>query len=420
MPWKVSSVMDVRVEFVEKWMKDEVSFGELCRRFGVSRKTGYKILKRFREGGTAALENWSCRPHRSPNRTPAAVESKIVEIRARHNSWGPKKIRYVFESEGLEGPAPSTIAAVLKRRGLVRPTARRRAKGVPSESLIEPRRPNDVWCIDFKGWFRTGNGLRCDPLTVLDSWSRFLVCCHGLFDGTKTEQVREVFERLFDEYGLPGAILSDNGSPWASTSAGGLTKLSVWWIKLGIMPYRIFPGRPQENGRLERFHRTLKAETARPAAMTAALQQTRFDEFRCEYNELRPHETLGQVPPGRLYEKSVREYRREAWGFDYPSHMVERRVYSTGQINWGDRLYHISGALSGETIGLEEDEFSPRARIYLGDYVVGVLDFVTGRVNPAARSVGLMRVGKSCCEEVGSGGKDGLIERVSVLPMSLE
>jgi putative transposase len=419
MPWEEISVMQERCRFIERWLEHDKSPSELCREFGISRKTGYKIYKRFRQGGFPALENWSCRPHNSPNRTAAEVEQAVLEQRACHRSWGPKKLAYVLEREGVTVPARSTIAAILKRHGLAR-TPVCRGHGVPSKDLIVADSPNHVWCIDFKGWFRTGNGLRCDPLTAIDSYSRFLLCCHGLFDGTKTAPVREVFERLFAQYGLPVAILSDNGAPWASTSAGGLTTLSVWWIKLGIIPLRIYPGRPQQNGRLERFHRTLKHETAKPPAMTERAQQARFDLFRDEYNNTRPHEALNLVPPAHHYQPSPRAFAASTDDFDYPQHLKQRRVYKRGQINIGDRLYMISSALSGKTVALDFNEHAPEATVYLHDYTVGVLNLKNGKIAPPPRAVQLLRVGVPPPANPTKTPNQSLPTRLSVLPMSID
>jgi transposase InsO family protein len=427
MPWKARSVVEHRQEFIEQWLLNRKSKSELCREFGISRKTGYKIFGRFNKGGTQALEDWKRRPHTSPNKTPAQLEQRIVEHRAKHTSWGPKKLAQALADDGVEPPARSTIAAILKRHGLAHtPVCRQKATG--SNQLIVPSGANELWCIDFKGWFRTGNGMRCDPLTMMDSWSRYLLCCHGLFSGTKTVHVREVFERVFERYGVPKAILSDNGSPWASTSAGGLTELSVWWIKLGILPLRIWPGVPQQNGRLERMHRTLKYETAMPPAMTADGQQERFDAFQHEYNHVRPHEALDLRKPVEFYTPSTQKYIGPAAGFEYPDHFMERRVYKGGRINLGDRLYMISKALQGEFIALEFARDAPLATIYLGDYVVGCLDLKSGKLKSRPRNPGLVRVGvPPPAPDPAAGNQPSLITatnqlpiRLSVLPMSLD
>jgi hypothetical protein len=287
-----------------------------------------------------------------------------------------------------------------------------------------PMAANDVWCIDFKGWFRTTSGTRCDPLTVLDSWSRYLIACEGLFECTRAEPVMKIFERLFEQHGLPKAILSDNGSPWASTGAGGLTKLSTWWIRLGIEPLRIQPGRPQENGRLERLHRTLKRETASPPAATPRLQQQRFDEWRHEYNHVRPHEVLGQRCPADFYSTSTQCYEGTPATFEYPEHWGVRRVYKNGQICWHDRMYYLTSALAGQDIGIESNPEQTSAMLYLGDYKIGVLDMISGNFSPPPRAIRLVGAGvppppPDAPPDLQLTASE-LLTRYSVLPMSLE
>ena len=257
---------------------------DLCQAFGVSPKTGYKRVQRFRAWGWEGLGDLSRAPHVHPNRTGRAVVERLILARQDHPTWGPKKlVAWLNDREpcpsGEGWPAPSTVGDLLYRAGLVRGRKPRRRTAPWSQPFAEVEQPNDLWCIDFKGWFRTGNGVRVNPLTLADAASRYLLVCHGLRQ-PRGSQVRPVLERTFREYGLPRSIRSDNGSPFASVGLGGLSTLAVWWIKLGIIPERIEPGHPEQNGRLERFHRTLKAETAKPPQSTWQKQQRAFDTFR--------------------------------------------------------------------------------------------------------------------------------------------
>jgi transposase InsO family protein len=331
---------------------------ELCRRYGISRKTGYKWAQRFVESETPDFSDRSRRPRSCPHRTASSVEWELLQLREQHPSWGPRKLLAWLESRrpGVDWPAASTVSDILKRNGLVR--ARRysqRPPAMPVSALQVPSAPNDLWTSDFKGQFRLGDRQECYPLTVADAVSRYVVGLKGL-RSVAGAGVHQVFERLFREHGLPSAIRTDNGSPFASTSLGRLSRLSVWWLKLGIRLERIAPGHPEQNGSHERMHRTLKAETARPPAANALVQQARFDEFRRIYNEERPHEALGQKPPASRYEASPRPYPERLSEPQYPGHYEVRSVRADGCVKWrGERLF-VSEALTGERIGLEEVE----------------------------------------------------------------
>ena len=348
--------MRERIELVHLHKTNRYSVAELAEAFGVSRKTAYKWLARHASGGAQALRERSRAPRRHPNATAPAVVDAVLRAKERRPRWGPAKLLPGPE-EPLEirtaWPAVSTRGAILDRRGLVAKRRPRRRTPPWTRPFHACQGPNDVWCADFKGWFRTKDGARCDPLTVSDAFSRMLLCCKTVAK-PDTVHVRPRFERLFREYGLPRAIRTDNGPPFASVGAGGLTPLSAWWIKLGILPERIAPGHPEQNGRHERLHGTLKRETAQPPAARLRAQQARFDAFRQEYNTERPHQALGQVPPATLYEPSHRPYPRRVEDPYYPDAAAVRRVRSNGEIKWRGELVYVSVALTGELVALTE------------------------------------------------------------------
>lgn len=289
--------------------EDEESLAALCRRFGISRKTGYKWLERYGAEGEAGLVERSRAVHHHPNQTPHAMQEAIIALRQAWR-WGPKKIAVALARDWPLAliPAVSTIGDILAHTGLVLPRRYRRHCSPSAQPLAHAVTSNVVWCADFKGWFCTGDGSRVDPLTVTDACSRYLLGCQGMRGKTDTVHVLAVFETLFRRYGLPERIRTANGAPFASTGLAGLSRLSVWWMRLGIVPERIQPGTPSENGRHERFHLTLKQETATPPARTPKKQQEAFDRFHTVYNEERPHEALGQVPPATVYTPSPRSY----------------------------------------------------------------------------------------------------------------
>jgi len=357
MPWKESRVEDERLQFVADWERGMWTMTELCRRHGVSRPTGYKWAERYRSEGLDGLKDRSRAPLAHPNATPLDVERAVLGVRLKYPSWGPRKI-YAWlghHDPELALPARSTIGEILRRNGLVEPRRRRRRQAPHTEPFVACTRPNAVWCVDFKGWFRAGNGERIDPLTVTDGFSRYLLLCRALVRAGH-EEVRRAFERLFREFGLPVAIRSDNGVPFASRAAGGLSRLSVWWIRLGILPERIEPGRPEQNGRHERMHRTLKAETARPPRGSRRAQQRAFDAFRRVYNEERPHEALDQRPPETAWDASPRKYPRKVPKIEHDAGVTTRSVRTNGQIKWRGEVHFVSEVLAGETVGLRQDD----------------------------------------------------------------
>jgi len=346
--------MEERSGFISDWMKKELSVTKLCEMYNISRKTGYKWLERFKSGGLKGLVELSRARHSHPNETSKEIEEKIVAFRLKHCHWGPRKIvdRLEKREPRIIWPSPSTVGSILQRKGLVLP--RRLRKRVPQLEGLQQiaKQPNDVWATDFKGWFRTQDGRRIDPLTITDLASRFLICCQAV-KKTNGIEVKAQFEKAFREHGLPWAIRSDNGPPFASVGVGGLTRLSVWWIRLGIMLDRIRPGHPEENGSHERMHRTLKQETAQPSKQTPVSQQKAFDVFQGEFNEERPHEALDMQTPVERYRPSKRLYPKRLPEIEYTADFSVRRVRSGGEIKWGGELTYISEALVGEWVGFK-------------------------------------------------------------------
>ena len=353
MPWKETCLMDERIKFVGDCLKDEWSVAELCRYYGISRKTGYKWIERYQVCGMEGLGDMSRAPRYHPNATPATVEDRIVGFRHEHPHWGPRKLIHRLRQiqPAIAWPAVSTAGAILKRHGLAVPRRRRARTPASPGPRMTAKRPNDVWAADFKGWFRTQDGTRMDPLTISDAASRYLIRCRGLVR-PNGNTVRAQFELAFREFGLPWTIRTDNGSPFASVALGGLSQLSVWWIRLGIIPERIQPGHPEQNGRHERLHRSLKQATAKPPQAHPRAQQAAFDAFRREYNEDRPHEALDMNTPAQCYRPSERSFPARLPEVYYGPEFVVRRVRSNGEIKWeGDMLY-LSEALVDELVGL--------------------------------------------------------------------
>jgi transposase InsO family protein len=365
--------MNERVKFIARYLAGETSMTELCEEFGISRKCGYKWVERYEAGGAAALEDKSRAPLTHPHAFPDDIVDSLVVLRREHPTWGARKLLAVLERRDPEVmlPAPSTVNEMLSKRGLLKRRRRRRRNSNHTEPLRDYNAPNAVWCADFKGHFEVA-GQRCHPLTVTDGYSRFLLGCRALLT-TRTAPTKAAFELVFREHGLPDAIRTDNGVPFSSLAIGGLSPLAVWWLRLGIRPERILPGHPEQNGRHERMHRTLKAETARPARTSFRAQQRRFDEFREEYNHERPHEAIGQRTPGELYRRSSRPFPRILPEPEYPSHFIVERAYETGAVRVGGLTWYISTALRHELIGLEPLA-DYRWRVHFGPLVLGILD----------------------------------------------
>src|SRR5579864_8095662 len=308
MPWKASSVMEEKLKFVFEYQQHEQTMTELCQRYEIARETGYVWLRRYQVQGLEGLREQSRAAQRHNNQTAEEIEEMVLELRQAHMRWGPRKLKRILERNepGRKWPAASTIGRLLKREGLV--VARRKRYKTPpySEPLAHANGANRVWCADFKGWFRTGDGERIDPLTISDAYSRYLLRSQGV-EKTDTARVQAIFEAAFREYGLPEAIRTDNGAPFASRALAGLSRLAVWWMKLGIVPERIEAGHPEQNGRHERMHRTLKQEVAMPPAGNRREQQRALDKFREEYNQVRPHEALAMQTPAAVYTLSPRK-----------------------------------------------------------------------------------------------------------------
>ncbi len=390
MPWKTSGVMEERIRFAVDYDSGEWTMAELCRHYGIARKTGYEMLARWQQQGVEGLKDRSRAPFAHPNQTPAEVEAAVLELRRAHMSWGPRKLRRWLEDHHPHRawPAPSTIGALLGRAGLAHARRLRRRTPPFTQPFAAATEANAVWCADFKGWFRTRDGERIDPFTMTDAASRYLLRCQAV-EKTDTDAVRSISEAAFREYGLPLAIRTDNGPPFASRGVAGLSRLSLYWMKLGIVPERIQPGHPEQNGRHERMHRTLKEETATPAQANRRRQQEAFDRFRHTYNKERPHEALGQKPPASLYTSSPRTYPARLPQPEYDSGVLVRQVYPHGQFFWKGQYVFLSKVLAGERIGLEpiDDRYWC---ICFGDFPIAWFDSVertTGNL-PAAETAG--------------------------------
>ena len=387
MAWKESSPMEQRLAFVVSALKHETSMAELCRVFGISRQTGYELLAQVRREGVDGLKPHSRAPRHHPNAIAQEVCAAVIRAKERHPSWGPKKLQPLADelpSIKAQWPVASTRGAILARAGLTVARPRPRAHVPPrTQPFGSVGAANDTWCADFKGWFRTADGARCDPLTISDAHSRLLVRCQALQHGIHAQYVRPVFEAAFREYGLPLHVRTDNGTPFASVGAGGLSELAVWWIKLGITPERIDPGRPSQNGRHERFHRTLKAATAQPPARTIRAQQRRFDAFRAEYNAERPHEALGQQPPLWWYTRSPRNYPRRLEEPTYSDTAHVRRVRHNGEIRRSQDFIYVSSVLVGEPVGVYE--VADGWLVRYGPITLGYLDPARNRLRNARR-----------------------------------
>ena len=374
MPWQETSPVQQRERFIADHRRGLYSMAELCARYGISRKSGYKWLARFEEGGRAALQDRSRAPHHCPHRIPADMAQLICAARRAHPSWGPEKLLdwLAPRHPGSTWPAISTVGDLLVRRGLVKKRRRRRRYQHPGVVPPTTHAPNDLWTTDFKGHFRTRDGIYCYPLTIADQHTRYLLTCQGL-RSTKGRGVRVVFVEAFRTFGLPHAIRTDNGVPFATTGIHGLSQLNVWWMRLGIQHQRIQPAQPQQNGVHERMHRTLKAGACRPPRGSLAAQQRAFNSFRSEFNEERPHAALHGGTPASRYRPSRRPYPEHLPTLEYPGHFLVKRVTSGGTFRLKHRLLFISNALKQHHIGLEEIDDGIWS-IYFGSVLLGRLD----------------------------------------------
>jgi putative transposase len=376
MPWSVADLMSIRLEFVAEVLAHRRPFTVLCAQYGISDKTGYKWLARFTTGGPPALADGAHRAQSCPHRTPLAQREALLAARRAHPTWGARKLRAMLQDQqpAQHWPAASTITTLLHTAGLV-PPRRRRPRPTPSERapFLTADTPNALWSIDYKGQFTTGDGRACYPLTLVDSASRYLLACDAHPHG-RTRAVQASLERCFRTYGLPQAILSDNGTPFGHPGAPRrFSALSLWFISLGIRPLFIRPGHPEQNGRHERMHRTLKAEATKPPARTCAAQQDRLDAFREEYNRVRPHEALGQTPPARHYHPSEHPWPSRLAPPAYPAHYLVRRIAPSGVLNWHQRQIYLSTTFAGYDVGLCPVT-SIHYDVYFAAYLLGSLD----------------------------------------------
>lgn len=381
MPWKETSAMDQRMQLLGDWLSGDYTKSELARIYGISRPTTDKWIARYEAHGAQGLEEQSRAPHGHPNQTPEAMRVRIVAEKLKHQDWGPKKVMDLLRREWPQGswPADSTAGAILHRAGLVRPRVRRRRMAPYTNPFRGCVHPNQTWSADFKGDFRLGNHRRCYPLTVSDNCSRYLLVCQAL-ERHRYEVVRPWLEWAFREYGLPEAIRTDNGPPFASLALGGLSQLAKWWIQLGIRPERIRPGKPAQNGRHERMHRTLKAAVPPQADLTA--QQRHYEAYRAEYNWQRSHEALGRRTPGSQYHASPRPYPAKLPPIEYDSGIIVRRVRHNGELRWQGHLLYVSEVLATEPLGLTRID-NETWELRYSFHVLGTLNERTQTITPA-------------------------------------
>ncbi len=382
MPWRELKPMEQKVLFIADYLRGAPNFSTLCTRYGISRKTGYKWIARYDEQGIDGLEEQSHRPHQCPHQTPYRLRQAIIELRTQgHSRPGPKKLQQLLSQRYPHEDIPSqtTIHTILKQAGLVKPRKRRRRVSPYTEPFAPVHEPNQLWSTDFKGQFKLANGRWCYPLTVMDHHSRYLIGCQSL-NSIKTLGTQQVFTRLFKEYGLPQRIRSDNGTPFASQATAGLSRLSMWWIRLGIRHERIQAGKPQQNGRHERMHRTLKQETTKPPAPSMKIQQRRFESFQQEYNYERPHEALEQTTPASHYQSSSRPWPGRLPALVYPEYYDVRKVSHCGGLYWRNGMVYVSHLLHDEWVGMDEVDDGIWV-VYYGPVRLGQFDIrnVTGQ-----------------------------------------
>ncbi len=355
MPWKKVSIMDEKIRFISDYLNGVFTMTDLCDRYHISRETGYKWVHRYEEEGAAGLEDRSRAPRSHPKKISPEMEEAILAVRRKHPRWGASKILTMLERQRQPGPLPgrTTVTAILTRNGCITSPRKRVHRAHAGKPATVATAPNQLWAADFKGQFKTLDGIYCYPLTVTDSYSRYILSILAL-PSTALKATQAEFRRLFETYGLPKRIRTDNGTPFASIALGRLSTLSVWWIQLGIRPDLIEPGHPQQNGRHERMHRTLKAETTRPPEADLTAQQLRFDAFQQEFNAVRPHEALQQATPASIYTPSTKKLPETLKTLDYPPHYEVRSVSKNSGIRWKSQWVSVSHLLAGQPIGLEE------------------------------------------------------------------
>jgi len=380
MSWRKSDIKDQKILFIGDWLKNVYTVTELCSHYGISRKTGYKLINRYTIEKEHAFEERSRARLFVSNEINPFIVRDLIELKSRFPYFGPAKLKDWLNRNRPDGkwPAVSTISEILKKHGLVKPRKYRRKVPPYTQPFGECDYPNQSWSADFKGQFRLGNKRYCYPLTVTDNYSRFLLGCDGMYSPTLKETKR-YFEKIFYQYGLPEVIRTDNGAPFAGTGIGGLSQLSIWWLKLGITPERIDLGCPEQNSRHERMHRTLKEAAAKPPKNNLLIQQQRFNDFIHEYNHDRSHEGLERKCPGEVYLSSMRSYPSRTPEIYYPDHFEVRQVRSNGEIKLKGRKYYLTDLLYGEPIGIEFVE-NEQAIIHFAKHKLGIIDIKEGKI----------------------------------------
>lgn len=380
MPWKKIEPMDQKIQLVANWQSKNFTKTDLSKKYGISRKTVDKWLRRYNVQGIDGLKDQSRAPVHRPRATSETIIKRIVEHKLKNSKRGPKKIYSQLKRKhpDINWPVPSTIGYWLNKHGLVKPRKKRLRVPPYNEPFIGCKSSNDVWSADYKGQFSTRDRYVCYPLTISDNFSRYLIRCQGL-PGPRYRETRDVFRSAFREYGLPDAIRVDNGVPFAGKSVAGLSRLSVWWIQLGIIPERIEKGCPEQNGRHERMHRTLKYETLDTKAKNMKEQQQRFDLFQIDYNNDRPHESLNQNPPSDYYQKSRRPYVEKSQKPNYDYNFSVRQVRNNGEIRFKGRLYFLTNLLDDQPVGLKQID-NDRWNIYYYFFHIATLDLRKNKI----------------------------------------
>lgn len=377
MAWRVNNVRDQRKRFVREVQEYKKTFTDICEEFGISRPTGYKWIQRYALEGEDGLEDRSSARHSQDRKTNKKLEEKILRLKRKYSAWGPKKIHaYLLRRDPSENwPSITTIGNILKRNGFVLPRKQRKRFPAKTDPLSHCKKPNDVWCVDFKGWFKTKDNIKCDPFTVTDAESRYILYCSKLHSG-KVKDVWQTMEKLFYENGLPKYLRHDNGPPFATSGVGRLSTLSVNLIKAGVIPEWIDPGKPYQNGRHERMHGTLKNEGIFPLQLTLEEQQMRFRDFVNYFNNERPHEALNQRIPADVYVRSNRQWDGKLISPEYGSDYIVKRVRKRGQVGWQGKDLFIGKALAYEHIGFKEEENDGHWLVYYGPILLGTMDYM--------------------------------------------
>jgi putative transposase len=395
MVWRVTKVEEQRKEFINKYCENQESVAVLCREFNISRKTAYKWLNRYQQEGEYGLKDRSRTPHSQTQKTTAEVINLIVSLKHQKKPWGPKKIRAKLEKEwpSIKFPSTTTIGKILENQGLTIPRKYRKRYPAKTEPLSHCKKPNDIWCIDFKGWFKTKDSIKCEPLTITDAYSRYILYCSKL-PMTTGDHVWDVLQKVFEKYGLPTYLRHDNGPPFATVGTGRLSRLSIRLIKAGIIPEWIDPGKPYQNGRHERMHLTLQQEGVFPLELTLKEQQLKFVEFLKYFNYERPHEGLGQRTPGSVYIPSERQWTGKLQTPEYSSEYQVRRLRGSGQLAWYGKDIQIGKTLANEYVGIKENDEGEWS-ICFGPVYLGTINHEKQFIQPKVRSI---RNENHCCK----------------------